>query len=195
MAIVADDIATGSLTSGGTFTANPSTVTVSYPGGERPPVTIDMADITGVRRDGLEVTLIRKGNRESGLKVTTLDDASALETLVRRVVISRQNVLFELEVLRLHDHGFRLRAATPGMAQMVKPKTFSFTTATALLIIGVVAAALAVEFASSTTDEYSPFVVLGFVPAIIYVFLYLSIREQTALVVLESTGQVMTYRG
>ena len=194
MAIVADDIATGSLTSGGTFTANPSTVTVTYPGGERPPVTIDMADIIGVRRDGLEVSLIRKGNRESALKVTTLDDASTLETLVRRVVISRQNVLFELEILRLHDQGYRLRAATTGMAQMVKSKSFNFTIATVLLVAGV-AAAIAVAVTASSPDELAPFVVAGFVPAIIYVFLYLSIKEQTALVVLESSGQVSTYRG
>lgn len=170
MATVVDDIATGSLTSGGTFKANPSTVTVTYPGGERPPVTIDMADITGVRRDGLEVTLIRKGNRESGLKVTTLDDASALETLVRRVVVSRQNVLFELEILRLHDQGYRLRAATTGMAQLVKPKTFNFGLATVLLLLFVL-------------------------PAVIYVFYYVSLKERTALVVLESTGQVTTYTG
>jgi hypothetical protein len=155
----------GVLASGGEFHATPSMIEVTYPGTEKPPVTIDLGEVTGVRRKGSEVTLIR-GGRETGLRTTALVEAGRLEALVRHHIERTYAEEFEHQIVRLYGQGYQIVALTPNVAQLRKPKKFNFILATILAL-------------------------LALLPAIIYVFYYLSLPEQTALVILEDGGEVV----
>lgn len=155
----------GTLASGGEFHATPSMIEVTYPGTEKPPVAIDLGDVSGVRRRGTEVTLIRAG-RETGLRTTGLSEAGRLEALVRHYHETRNAEEFEHQIVRLYGQGYQVVSLTPKIAQLRKPKKFNFILAALLALLAVL-------------------------PAIIYVFYYLAQPEETALVILEDTGEVV----
>lgn len=155
----------GMLASGGEFHATPSMIEVTYPGTDKPPVAIDIGEVSGVRRKGAEVTLIR-GGRETALRTTALVEAARLEALVRHHVEAIQAEEFEHQLVRLYTQGYQVVALTPKIAQLKRPKQFSFVIATLLLLLAVF-------------------------PAVIYVFYYLAMPEQTALVILEDSGEVV----
>jgi hypothetical protein len=162
-----DGEVTGVLASGGEFHATATMIEVRYPEGDRPTVAIDLHEISGARRKGNEVTLVRRDGREVGLRTTALIEAGRLEALVRGSVESGQAAAFQREIVRLYAQGYRVVAMTPTTAQLVRPKKFNYFIAALLLILAVL-------------------------PAIIYVFYYLSQSDQTALVTLEDGGQVVT---
>ena len=94
----------GTLASGGEFHATPSMIEVSYPGTDKPPVAIDLGDVSGVRRKGTEVTLIRSG-RETALRTTALAEAGRLESLVRHYHEVKNAEEFEHQLVRLYTQG------------------------------------------------------------------------------------------
>ncbi|HEX5164169.1 MAG TPA: hypothetical protein VFV93_02135 [Thermomicrobiales bacterium] len=155
----------GVLASGGEFHATPSMIEVTYPGTDKPPVAIDLGDVSGVRRRGTEVTLIR-GGRETTLRTTELAAAGRLESLVRHYHETRNAEEFEHQLIRLYSQGYQIVALTPKIAQLRKPKKFNFLLAAILALLAVL-------------------------PALIYVFYYFSQPEQTALVILEDSGEVV----
>jgi hypothetical protein len=155
----------GMLASGGEFHATPSMIEVFYPGTDKPPVAIDLGDVSGVRRKGTEVTLIR-GGRETTLRTTGLAEAGRLESLIRHYNETKNAEEFEHQIVRLYMQGYQLVALTPKIAQLRKPKRFNFAIAALLTILAVL-------------------------PGVLYVYYYLSMPEQTALVILEDTGEVV----
>lgn len=155
----------GMLASGGEFHATPSMIEVTYPGTDKPPVAIDLGEVSGVRRRGTEVTLIR-GGRETALRTTGLAEAGRLEALVRHFNETRNAEEFEHQIVRLYGQGYQIVALTPKIAQLKKPKKFNYFLAALLLLLLVF-------------------------PGVIYVFYYLSQPEQTALVILEDSGEVV----
>ena len=156
----------GVLASGGEFHATPSIIEVTYPGTEKPPVVIDLGEVSGVRRRGSEVTLIRSG-RETGLRTTALVEAARLEALVRHQIEAAQAEAFERELVRLYAQGYHIVALTPRIAHLKKAKRFNFILASLLFLLAVV-------------------------PGVLYVFYYLSLPEQTAIVIQEQSGEVVT---
>jgi uncharacterized membrane protein YqaE (UPF0057 family) len=155
----------GVLASGGEFHATPSMIEVTYPGTDKPPVAIDLGDVSGVRRKGTEVTLIR-GGRETTLRTTGLSEAGRLESLVRHFNETRNAEEFEHQIVRLYMQGYELVALTPKIASLKKPKKFNFILGALLTLLGII-------------------------PGILYVLYYLSLPEQTALIILEDTGEVV----
>lgn len=155
----------GMLASGGEFHATPSMIEVSYPGTEKPTVTIDLGEVSGVRRAGSEVTLIR-GGRETGLRTTALVEAGRLEALVRHHIERTNAEEFEHQLVRLYSQGYQVVALTPNIAQLKKPKKFNYLIASLLFLLIIY-------------------------PAVIYIFYYLSLPEKTALVILEDSGEVV----
>ena len=155
----------GMLASGGEFSATPSMIEVSYPGTDKPPVVIDLGEVSGVRRRGSEVTLIR-GGRETGLRTTALVEAGRLEALVRHQIEARQAEEFEHQLVRLYSQGYQIVALTPKIAQLRKPKRFNFILGALLTLLGIL-------------------------PGVLYLLLFLSFPEQTALVILEDSGDVV----
>lgn len=155
----------GMLASGGEFHATPSMIEVTYPGTDKPPVAIDLGEVSGVRRKGTEVTLIRSG-RETALRTTALVEAGRLEALVRHYNETKNAEEFEHQLVRLYSQGYQIVAMTPKIAQLKKPKKFNYLLAALLFLLAVF-------------------------PAVIYVFFYLAQPEQTALVILEDTGEVV----
>lgn len=157
--------ASGTLASGGEFTATPTMIEVTYPGTDKPPVAIDLGDVSGVRRRGTEVTLIRSG-RETALRTTSLAEAGRLEGVVRHEIESRRFEAFETEIVRLYSRGFVLVTTTDRMAFLRKPKRFNFVIASLLLLLFVL-------------------------PGVMYVFYFWAAPEQTALVIQDDTGEVI----
>ncbi len=155
----------GMLASGGEFHATPTMIEVIYPGTDKPPVAIDLGEVSGVRRKGTEVTLIR-GGRETALRTTGLSEAGRLESLVRHFNETKNAEEFEHQIVRLFTQGYQLITLTPKIAQLRKPKRLNFAIAAVLTLLGVL-------------------------PGIFYVYYYLSLPEQTALVILEDTGEVV----
>ena len=155
----------GMLASGGEFHATPSMIEVTYPGTDKPPVAIDLGDVSGVRRKGTEVTLIR-GGRETTLRTTGLSEAGRLESLVRHYNETRNAEEFEHQIVRLYMQGYELVALTPKIASLKKPKRLNFIVAALLTVLLVL-------------------------PGILYILLFLSQPEQTALVILEDSGEVV----
>jgi hypothetical protein len=155
----------GMLASGGEFHATPSMIEVVYPGTDKPPVAIDLGDVSGVRRKGTEVTLIR-GGRETMLRTTGLAEAGRLESLIRHYNETRNAEEFEHQIVRLYMQGYQLVALTPKIAQLHKAKRLNFAIAALLTLLGIL-------------------------PGILYVLYFLSLPEQTALVILEDTGEVV----
>ena len=155
----------GVLASGGEFHATPSMIEVIYPGTDKPPVAIDLGDVSGVRRKGTEVTLIR-GGRETTLRTTGLSEAGRLESLVRHYNETRNAEEFEHQIVRLYMQGYQLVALTPKIASLKKPKKFNYLIAALLTLLLIY-------------------------PVLIYIYYYLSLPEQTALVILEDTGEVV----
>src|SRR5690606_15101691 len=155
----------GTLASGGEFHATPSMIEVTYPGTEKPPVAIDLGDVSGVRRRGTEVTLIRAG-RETALRTTGLAEAGRRESLVRHYHETRNAEEFEHQIVRLYGQGYQIVALTPKIAQLKKPKKFNFFLAAVLSLLAIL-------------------------PAVFYVFYYFALPEQTALVILEDSGEVV----
>ncbi|MGH9176769.1 MAG: hypothetical protein ACRD1H_20540, partial [Vicinamibacterales bacterium] len=96
---------TGVLASGGVFHATPSIIEVNYPDTEKPPVVIDLGEVSSVRRKGSEVTLVR-GGRETALRTTALIEAARLEALVRHQIEASQAEAFERELVRLYAQGY-----------------------------------------------------------------------------------------
>ena len=155
----------GMLASGGEFHATPSMIEVTYPGTDKPPVAIDLGEVSGVRRKGTEVTLIR-GGRETALRTTGLAEAGRLESLVRHYNETRNAEEFEHQIVRLYMQGYQLVALTPKIAHLRKPKRFNFAIGALLTLLAIL-------------------------PGVLYVYYYLSLPEQTALVILEDTGEVV----
>jgi hypothetical protein len=160
----------GTLTSGGEFTATTNLIEVTYPSGERPPVAIDLADVTGVQRAGDQVTLFRRDGRETGLRAVSVSQAAQLELLVRDVVQAGVEADIARQIANLHAQGYRLVASRDRMAQLVRPKRISYPLAVLLFILGVL-------------------------PGIAYLLYYLSQSDAHALVTIDDTGQVVVRRG
>lgn len=155
----------GMLASGGEFHATPTMIEVTYPGTDKPPVAIDLGDVSGVRRKGTEVTFIRSG-RETALRTTGLSEAGRLESLIRHYNETKNAEEFEHQIVRLYGQGYQIVALTPKIAQLKKPKKFNYLIASLLFLLIIY-------------------------PAVIYIFYYLALPEQTALVILEDTGEVV----
>jgi hypothetical protein len=160
---------TGTLTSGGEFTATTNLIEVIYPDGERPPVAIDIADVSGVQRAGDQVTLFRRDGRETGLRAVSVSQAAQLELLVRDVVQASVEADFARQIANLHAQGYRMVAARERMVQMVRPKRINYLLAVLLFILGVL-------------------------PGIAYLLYYLSVADAHALVTIDDTGQVVIRR-
>lgn len=183
----------GVLASGGEFHATPSMIEVSYPGTDKPPVVIDVGDISGVRRKGSEVTLIRSG-RETALRTTALVEAARLEALVRHQIDAANAEEFEHQLIRLYGLGYEIVALTPRIAQLKKPRKLNYLIPSLLLLLAVVPAAIYLGDAEIARDEELTLLLAmipSVVPAIIYLFYYVSLREPTALVILEDSGEVV----
>ncbi len=183
----------GMLASGGEFHATPSMIEVTYPGTDKPPVAIDIGEVSGVRRRGSEVTLIR-GGRETALRTTALVEAGRLEALVRHHVEAIQAEEFEHQLIRLYTHGYQVVAMTPKIAQLRRPKKFNYLIASLLLLLAVIPAIIYLGDAELVQDEELTLLLAmipSVVPAVIYLFYFLSLSEPTALVILEDSGEVV----
>jgi hypothetical protein len=159
----------GTLTSGGEFTATTNLIEVTYPSGERDPVAIDLADVTGVQRNGDQVTLLRRDGRETGLRTVSVTQAANLELLVRDVVQASAEADFARQIANLHAQGYRLVASRERIVQMVRPKQLNFLIAVLLFILGVL-------------------------PALVYLLYFLSQSDAHALVMVDETGRVVVRR-
>lgn len=195
---------TGTLTSGGTYTATINTIEVVYPGGERPPVVIDIADVTGVARDGDQVTLFRRDGRETGLRSTSVKDAADLELLVKDVVQASVAADYQREIARLHAHGFHLVAASGRMAMLVRRNPANRLLALVPVLLGALAAAaFAVYYLTLSAADQADWagelgaatlLALGLAPLLFFLSYAIVRREETAMVTVDETGRVVIRR-